>query len=210
MAESQTIYQREAPEIEALKIGLMEQAKDLTGAPPTGGLPSIQVAPLGNLEQRAIDLAGTGIGTYQPFLQTAGQTLGTGVNQLTGLGTTGANLLSGATQAFDPTTGVTPFMNPFQQAITDEINRAYDIQRSRLAQQQAQREGERAQKETLATIDREALDDAGGRDMIEESRRQAEEAEAAAAATKQSFAERQKAIEEKYARLLEEQRRRRR
>ncbi len=61
-----------------------------------------------------------------------------------------------------------------------------------LAQQQAQREGERAQKETLATIDREALDDAGGRDMIEESRRQAEEAEAAAAATKQSFAERQK------------------
>ena len=138
MAESQTIYQREAPEIEALKIGLMEQAKGLTGTPPTGGLPSIQVAPLGSLEQRAIDLAGTGIGTYQPFLQTAGQTLGTGVNQLTGLGTTGANLLSGATQAFDPTTGVTPFMNPFQQAITDEINRAYDIQRSRLAQQQAQ------------------------------------------------------------------------
>ena len=40
-----------------------------------------------------------------------------------------------------------------------------------LAQQQAQREGERAQKETLGTIDRKALDDAGGRDMIEESRR---------------------------------------
>lgn len=79
-----------------------------------------------------------------------------------------------------------------------------------LAEQQARREGERAQKETLGRLERRAFDDAGGRDMIEESRRQAEQAESAAAATKQSFAERQKAIEEKYARLLEEQRRRRR
>ena len=81
-----------------------------------------------------------------------------------------------------------------------------------LAQQQAQREGERAQKETLGTIDRKALDDAGGRDMIEESRRQAEEAEAAAAANKETFAERQKRLEEehkvKLAELKQEQRRR--
>ena len=78
-----------------------------------------------------------------------------------------------------------------------------------VSQQQAAREGERAQQETLGSLDRRALDDAGGRDMIEESRRQAEEAEASAAATKQSFAERQKAIEEKYAKLLAEKKRRR-
>ena len=35
MAESQTVIQREAPEIEAYKLGLMEQAKALAGAPPT-------------------------------------------------------------------------------------------------------------------------------------------------------------------------------
>tara|TARA_R100001443_G_scaffold117338_2_gene141521 strand:- start:5839 stop:6783 length:945 start_codon:yes stop_codon:yes gene_type:complete len=137
MAETTTVYQREAPELEALKVGLIEQAKALTGAPPTGGLPNVQVAPLSALQQRAMQLGEQGIGSYQPFLQTAGQTLGSGV-QAAGLGTTGANIVAGATQAFDPATGIAPFMNPFQQAITDEINRAYDIQRSRLAQQQAQ------------------------------------------------------------------------
>ena len=57
---------------------------------------------------------------------------------------------------------------------------------------------ERAQKETLGRLERRAFDDAGGRDMIEESRRQAEEAEAAAAATKETFAERRKRLEEEH------------
>mgnify|MGYP004451094647 CR=1 FL=1 len=135
--ESQTIFQREAPEIEALKIGLMQQARGLTGAPPVGGLPSLQVAPLSSLQQRAVDLAGTGIGAYQPFIQTGADTLASGVTAA-GLPTAGANIIAGATQGFDPATGTAAYMNPFQQAITDEINRAYDIQRSRLGQQQAQ------------------------------------------------------------------------
>jgi hypothetical protein len=42
--ETQTTIQREAPEIEAYKIGLMEQAKGLTGRPPIGGLPDIRSA----------------------------------------------------------------------------------------------------------------------------------------------------------------------
>ena len=41
---SQTVFQREAPEIEAYKLGLMEQAKNLTGTEPTGGLPAVQAA----------------------------------------------------------------------------------------------------------------------------------------------------------------------
>ena len=78
-----------------------------------------------------------------------------------------------------------------------------------LAQQQAKREGERSQKETLGRLERRAFDDAGGRDMIEESKRQAEEAEAAAASARAAQAERQKEIEEKYAKLLAEKKRRR-
>ena len=35
MAEEQTVIQREAPEIEAYKLGLMEQAKQLAGTAPS-------------------------------------------------------------------------------------------------------------------------------------------------------------------------------
>ena len=52
---TQTVIQREAPDIEALKIGLMEQAKSLTGAEPTGGLPNIQVAEADPLQTAASD-----------------------------------------------------------------------------------------------------------------------------------------------------------
>ena len=79
---TQTVIQREAPDIEALKIGLMEQAKSLTGAEPTGGLPNIQVAGADPLQTAASDLAATGIGAYQPFL-TAGQSaLSSGIGVL--------------------------------------------------------------------------------------------------------------------------------
>ena len=39
--ETQEVIQRESPDIEAYKLGLMEQAKQLTRPPPTGGLPGI-------------------------------------------------------------------------------------------------------------------------------------------------------------------------
>lgn len=136
--DSQTIYQREAPEIEALKIGLMQQARGLTGAPPTGGLPSLQVSPLSSLEQQAASLAESGIGGYQPYLQTGADTLAGGATATDLRGAFGANMAAGATQGFDPSTGIAAYMNPYQSAITDEINRAYDIQRSQLGQQQAQ------------------------------------------------------------------------
>ena len=48
MAESQTVIQREAPEIEAYKLGLMEQAKALAGTAPTPEqLPKLSPAQLG-------------------------------------------------------------------------------------------------------------------------------------------------------------------
>ena len=42
--EEQTIIQREAPEVEALKLGLIRAAKGLAETAPVGGLPQTQFA----------------------------------------------------------------------------------------------------------------------------------------------------------------------
>ena len=84
---------REAPEIEAIKLGLLQDAKDLAGIPLT--LPPQQVAGLSGLQQQAFTGAEQegGIGGYQPLLQTGQTTLGTGLGTMgTGLGTLGTGL----------------------------------------------------------------------------------------------------------------------
>jgi len=101
---------REAPEIEAYKLGLLESAKKLADQPIT--LPIQQVAEMSGLQQQAIGAASPamgGIGGYQPYLTGAGYSLGD------------------AYSALDPS-GIAQFMNPFQRAVQDEINRAYDIE----------------------------------------------------------------------------------
>jgi hypothetical protein len=98
---------REAPEIEALKRGLIESAKGLvegytidpdTGArvPVTGGgrqvLPPQQIAGFEPLQQQAFAQAQApgGIGGYQPYMAQGRGTLGTGLGTMgTGLGTVG-------------------------------------------------------------------------------------------------------------------------
>lgn len=101
---------REAPEIEAYKLGLLESAKKLADQPIT--LPIQQVAGMSGLQQQAVSAASPamgGIGGYQPYLTGAGYSLGD------------------AYSALDPS-GIAQFMNPFQRAVQDEINRAYDIE----------------------------------------------------------------------------------
>ena len=75
---SQTVFQREAPEIEAYKLGLMEQAKNLTGTEPTGGLPAVQAAGADPLQTQAANLATQGVGSYQPFLTSGQQAITSG------------------------------------------------------------------------------------------------------------------------------------
>ena len=99
------IIQREAPEIEAYKLGLMQQAKGLTSAPPTGGLPAIQAAGTTGLQQRAQNLASSGIGAYQPQLTAAQAAFASGIGTL-----------SGSQGMYDPNMA-TGFMNPYQQAV---------------------------------------------------------------------------------------------
>lgn len=140
MAESQTVIQREAPEIEAYKLGLMEQAKALAGAPPTAEmLANLSPKELGlaGLQQDAIDTAsadiadGGGIGDYEQYLTKAG----------TGLETAGATIDRAETAGglstgiFDPAM-VQQFMNPYQKAVTEQ---ALSQLNKQFAEQQAGR-----------------------------------------------------------------------
>ena len=124
---TETIIQREAPEVEAYKLGLMKQAKDLVDKPPVGGLPAIQAAGADPLQTRAQTLAKQGIGTYQPQLTAAQSAF-----------TQGIGALGSATGMFDPRQQVGAFMNPYQQAVQSEIQRSFDMQRANLGQQAAQ------------------------------------------------------------------------
>jgi len=135
--ETQEIIQREAPGIEAYKIGLMEQAKSLTSAPPVGGLPAIQSQGIDPLQTQAANLATQGVGSYQPFLTSAQSAFASGIGSLTGTQPQAQQMLAGSAMGYQP--GMEQaFMNPYQQAVANEINRAYNIQQAQLGQKQAQ------------------------------------------------------------------------
>lgn len=111
---------REAPEIEARKLGLLDTAKSLADKPLT--LPEQQIAGLTPEQLQAIQLGQQGIGGYQPFLTSALQ------SQAAGLGTLGQAAQAYTDIGTAPTMEqIQPFMNPYQQSIQDEINRAYNI-----------------------------------------------------------------------------------
>lgn len=92
MADTQYTEQivREAPQIEAYKLGLLQSAKGLSDQPVN--LPGYQVAGFGPDQLKSFDLARQGIGAYQPYLYGGSQAL------QQGLGTTqeAADVLRGA------------------------------------------------------------------------------------------------------------------
>ena len=96
---------REAPDIEARKLGLIDTAKALTEQGYT--LPDFQQAQFSLPQQLAFANALQGIGAYQPFLQ-----------QATAATQQGQNLLAGIAQA--PTAAqIASYSNPFQQQVID-------------------------------------------------------------------------------------------
>ena len=105
---TQTQYSREAPDIEARRIQLMDTASKLAaeGKKPTAGditIPTQGVAPLTPMQQQAFTDVTGGIGTYQPFLdQAQAQTLA-------------------STAAYDPSTAYQQYMNPYQSYVTQGI-----------------------------------------------------------------------------------------
>jgi hypothetical protein len=122
MAEETQIV-REAPEIEAYKLGLLKSAKALAETTPQ--LPNYQIAGLSQAQQSALTQGQQGIGAYMPYLTGA------------------AGMLGGATQQFNQA-DAQRFMNPYQQQVIDQslqqINRQGDIARQNL-QAQAVRSG---------------------------------------------------------------------
>ena len=111
---TQVSIAREAPEIEARKLGLYDQALKLAQSPVQ--LPAYQVAAPPPLQQAGFTAAGT---------------TGVGAGALTsGLGALGgAQTLAGQT----PTTaGLAPYTNPYQSYVTDEINRQAQIRQNQL------------------------------------------------------------------------------
>jgi len=144
---TETIY-REAPDIEARKLGLLDSAKALADKGLT--LPQQQVAALSSLQQQAAARTGTegGVGGYQNYLTTGAGTLGTSLGGLgSALETTagaydplqaGQQAISGTGQLFAPS-DLSAYTNPYQQAVIDttlaEINRQGDIARNKLSAQ---------------------------------------------------------------------------
>ena len=120
---TETVIQQvgENPEIEAYRIGLLESAKQLADQGIT--VPTQQVAGLTGLQTAAAKQAEAGLGAFMPYLTAGGQTLGTAGQTLGGVESA---LRAGA----GPVTGdmISNYMNPYQQAVSDEINRAYDMQ----------------------------------------------------------------------------------
>ena len=126
---------REAPEIEAIKLGLLQSGRQLADIPIR--LPEQQVAGFSPFQQQAFTgvTGPQGVGAYLPGLATGQAALGTGLGTLgTGLGTLGTGLQT-IQSAFDPisqaqtaalgTSGLfapqdlSAYTNPFQQAVID-------------------------------------------------------------------------------------------
>lgn len=115
--ETQVQIVREAPEIEAYKLGLLESAKKLADQQIT--LPTQQIAEMSGLQTQAISAASPatgGIGGYQPYLTAAGQTMAPASSMIQ----QGASAITGE--------GIASYMNPYQQAVQAEIQRAYQPQ----------------------------------------------------------------------------------
>ncbi len=129
---TQTIeqVQRLSPYLEGLEKRLLQSAfgefdgEDQTtpGLLDTAlNLPEYQVAGLDPLQQAAQQQALNQFGLFQPFVQTAGQLATSGIAQ--GLG------------MLDPQKGIQSYMNPYQDAVIDEINRQAAIGQNQLAGQ---------------------------------------------------------------------------
>ena len=140
---------REAPDIEAYKLGLLEAGKTLANIPIR--LPEQQVIGADPLEASVYDYLGgmgtAGIGGYAPLATTGYGTIGTGLGTLgtaQDLFGTGVSRIDEATAAlapaygalaggsgeFDPTT-VSQYMDPYEEAVVQaalaDIQREGDI-----------------------------------------------------------------------------------
>ena len=167
--ETTTQIVKEDPRVEAYRLGLLQDVKDLVSArvtDPNAMPPAYKVAGLSGLEDMAATMGQAGIGAYVPYLQGAanqvgaGQdlvasaavpTLGQGQQYLQEAGrlaqqlreipyqyqtAAGEGMLASA-GTFDPSTQVSSFENPYEDAVVQQT--LQDIQEQGDVQLQRQR-----------------------------------------------------------------------
>ena len=123
---AEVVMQRQAPFIEERAEKLLESVfgeQGLANVPQD--VPAQQVAPLTEAQQRAVALAQEGLGAYQPFLDSASQTVGAGLSAI------GAGV-----DTLDPSQ-ISTFMDPYSQQVTQAALAEFDRQAQMQAQQTA-------------------------------------------------------------------------
>jgi len=141
---------REAPEIEAYKLGLLKLAKERAEIPVD--IPAMSAAEMTPQQIRALELSGAGIGSYAPYMQAAGQAFTkaaegygglpqygqAGMEAATGYGNLATMLGTSGAQAYNPLQALA-YMNPYQEAVTqkavEEMGRQAQIQQQSLSAQ---------------------------------------------------------------------------
>jgi|ETNvirnome_2_300_1030623.scaffolds.fasta_scaffold01169_2 hypothetical protein len=138
---------RQSPFLEEFQRRLLDQAF-LRGETPVD-IPDIEVAGLDPLTQQAIT-TGQGIGQFQDYLTQGAGTIGQGLAALQegtagvpGLFGQAATQATGTGETFVPTAqGLQPYLDPYQQLVTQEAlgeyQRQADIQQNQLAAQAVQ------------------------------------------------------------------------
>ena len=153
---------REAPEVEAYKLGLLQEAQRLYQQPMS--LPAVEAAGLSGTELQAIDFAKQGVGAFEPYIQAGAQGVTQGMD-LTQRGALAAGAIEtapqyqaaqemlgravpvlgqgiggilGSAQSYDPQSAQA-FMNPYQEQVTQnalrEMRRQADIAQTGAAAQ---------------------------------------------------------------------------
>jgi len=117
---------RESPEIEALKIQQMQEAKDLASGFSPYLIPETKVAGQTAGQLAAVDAALTqGVGAYLPYLSAASKMTDAGASRLGEARGVGL----GALGQYNPNMAF-GFMDPYQEAVTDKVMSELDRQAS--------------------------------------------------------------------------------
>jgi hypothetical protein len=113
-------------EIQGKYLGYLDSIKQLLDDIAAGdvqGIPDQKLAELNALYQQAQDRFTQGIGAFEPYVQTGQETIGEGVSAIG----TGQDVLGQAADIYQGLATAPTTEHPYQDAIRDEINRAYDI-----------------------------------------------------------------------------------
>jgi len=97
-----TQFQREAPQMEARRLAMMDEAAKYASQTPQT-IPTQQVAQFDPMQTQAFNMTQTGLGQFAPYIQGAG------------------NYITQSTQQYDPTTAYQNYMNPYQSEVTAGI-----------------------------------------------------------------------------------------